>query len=139
MVEIPNSELQVVFSRAGGPGGQNVNRRESRVQIRFAINESAALSPEQKSIILNHPLVRSRLIDGDVLQFAVDTHRKQRSNLEEAVIRLHQFLERALKPKRKRLRTKTPKSAVRRRLAEKKMRADTKSQRRSSRKVVDER
>src|SRR5262245_47761393 len=138
MVEIPNSELRVVFSRAGGPGGQNVNRRESRVQVRFAINESTTLSPEQKSIILNHPMVRSRLIDGDVLQFAVDTHRKQRNNLEEAVIRLHQFIDRALKPKKKRLRTKTPKSAVRKRLAEKKHRADTKSRRRSSRKVGED-
>jgi len=138
MIEIPNSELQIQFSRSGGPGGQNVNRRESRVQVRFAVNDSTTLSPEQKLIVLHHPLVRSRLIDGDVLQFVADTHRKQRSNLEEAVARLQQLLERALIPKKKRLRTKTPKSAIRNRLAEKKHRADTKSGRRSSRNMRDD-
>lgn len=138
MVEIPNSELRVMFSRAGGPGGQNVNRRESRVQVRFSINESTVLTPEQKAIILHHPIIRTRLIDGDVLQFAVDTHRKQRTNLELAVARLNALIDRALQPKKKRLKTKTPKSAIRKRLAEKKQRSDTKSHRRSNRQVSDD-
>lgn len=135
LIAIPNSELRVIFSRSSGPGGQNVNRRESRVQLRFSVPDSQVLTDEQKATILHHPLMQSRLDAAGVIQVAVETHRKQRANLEEAVARLQALLQRALKPKTPRKRTKTPKSATRRRLADKKQRATAKTRRSEGKRV----
>jgi ribosome-associated protein len=138
LIAIPNSELRVIFSRSSGPGGQNVNRRESRVQLRFSVPDSQVLSEEQKAAILSHPLLKSRIDADGVIQVAVETHRKQRANLEEAVNRLQTLLQRALKPKTPRKPTRTPKSATRRRLAAKKQRAAVKTRRSEGKRVQQE-
>ena len=129
---IPESELQFAFSRSGGPGGQNVNRRETRVQLFFDVMRSSAFSVEQKVQVLNHPLVKHLLTNTGVLLIAADTHRTQHANVEDAIARLHDLMHRALAPKKKRKATKPTKGSKERRLSAKKRRSQTKARRRSS-------
>ncbi|MFL5329517.1 MAG: alternative ribosome rescue aminoacyl-tRNA hydrolase ArfB [Gemmataceae bacterium] len=131
-IEIPAAELHFIFSRSGGPGGQNVNRRETRVQLSFDVPGSVALTNGQKSTILAHPAVHHLLTDAGVILLAVDTHRSQGANIEAAKERLQGLLDRALAPRKKRRATKPTRGSKERRLDEKKRRSQTKASRRNT-------
>lgn len=138
VIVIPETEYRLLFSRSGGPGGQNVNRRETRVQLQFDVRGSGTLSAEQKIKVLTHPAVRHLLDDDGVMQVAVDTHRSQRDNIEAAVERLQALIGRALMPRKNRVPTKASKASKRRRLEAKKQHSQRKSRRRDSRQVSGE-
>jgi ribosome-associated protein len=127
---IPQSELSFTFSRSGGPGGQNVNRRETRVQLVFDVRRSDSLTDEQKAVILAHPSIKHLLTEAGTIQLAVDTHRSQRANIEAGVERLNLLLHRTLAPRKKRRATKPTKGSKERRLEQKKRRSQTKAGRR---------
>ena len=131
-VTIPETELHFAFSRSGGPGGQNVNRRETRVQLSFDVPRSEALTDGQKLTILAHHAVRHLLTDAGVILLAVDTHRSQGMNIATAKERLQELLDRALTPRKKRRPTKPTRGSKERRLNEKKRRSQTKASRRST-------
>jgi len=126
-VLIPEGELVFKASRSSGPGGQNVNKLNTRVTVLFHVAGSPSLSEEQKQ------QVRRRLagrIDKDgVLHVASQKHRSQEANRRSAVERLQQLVQEALRPEPVRRKTKAPIAARERRLQEKKQRSDRKQQR----------
>ncbi len=125
---IPAEELEWRFSRASGPGGQGVNTTDSRVQLRWDVAASTALTPEQRDRLLSR--LGTRLVDGVIQVTAAET-RSQRQNREAAGRRLAELLAAGLAPPpRRRRQTKPTRGSVERRIAGKRRRSDVKRLRR---------
>lgn len=122
-------EITFQTSRASGPGGQNVNKVESRVEARFHVAASTLLTDEQKARILEK--IGSRLTTDGHLLVAAQDDRSQLRNKEIAVERLHDILRRALHRDPPRHPTTPGKAAVRRRLDAKKRHGEKKASRRA--------
>lgn len=120
-------ELEEKFVTAGGPGGQNVNKVASAVQIRWNVKTSHAFDDEQKWMIRR--ALANRINDEGELVLFIQTHRSQARNREEARERLVELLEKALVKPRKRVATKPSKAQKQRRLEGKAIRSETKRNR----------
>ena len=124
---IPDAELIERFSRAGGPGGQGVNTTDSRVELRWDLAGSAALSEAQRERLLAR--LESRLVGGQLVIVASE-HRAQLQNRSAARARLAQLLTDALAPPPPARRpTRPSRAAQQRRLDEKRRRGDLKANR----------
>lgn len=123
-VQIPENELEESFIRASGPGGQNVNKVASAVQLRFDAMNSITLSEEVKQRLKR--LAGSRKTSEGVLVIEAKRYRDQEKNREDARERLAALIRRALEKPKPRRRTKPTRASVRRRLEEKKRRGETK-------------
>jgi len=124
-------ELQFQTSRSSGPGGQNVNKVESRVELRFRLADSALLTDEQKQTLLTK-LAAKLTTEGELLVVAQED-RSQLRNRETALLKFHQLLLKALHKPKARKATKPSKGAVRQRLESKKKH----SQKKANRKPLD--
>jgi len=122
-VVVPERELRWRFSHSSGPGGQSVNTSDSRVQLSLDLTTTTALGPIQRSRALER--LADRLVDG-VLTVTASEQRSQLRNREAALERLADVLAAALTPRRRRRPTRASRSAVERRLADKRRRARTK-------------
>ena len=122
-----NQELSFSFSRSSGPGGQNVNKVNTKVTLRFSIAESDILTDEQKGI-LEEKLANQMTKEGEVLLTCQDS-RSQLKNKEEAVRKLYDLLNEALKKKKKRKPTKPTKASKERRIQDKKANSEKKTRR----------
>lgn len=124
---IPQDELAYSFARSGGPGGQNVNRTATRVELLFDVAGSPSLNEHQRALIL------SRLqgyIDGEgVLHLFSQATRSQWQNRQDVTERFRQLLAGALHVRRPRKATRPSAAARERRLQKKRMRAETKRRR----------
>lgn len=123
-VSIPADEVRVTFARAGGPGGQHVNTSATKAQLRFDVERSAALSPDQKARIRD-ALGNRMTVDGELVLESAE-HRSQVRNREAALARLCTLLDGALRPARPRRPTRKPRAATERRLAAKRTRSERK-------------
>ncbi len=125
---IPESELNFRFSRSSGPGGQHVQKSDTRVELLFDVARSPSLTDEQRSRILERLATQ---IDGEgVLRVVSSATRSQLENREEAVARFQALLAAALHVRKRRKPTKPSPAAREARLAEKKVRSQHKAARR---------
>jgi ribosome-associated protein len=120
-------ELEEKFVTAGGPGGQNVNKVATAVQIRWNVRKSHAFDDEQKWMI-RRALANRINEDGELVLF-IQTHRSQARNREEARERLVELLEKALVKPKKRVKTKPSRAQKERRLEGKAKRSQIKQNR----------
>ena len=120
-------ELSFAFSRSGGPGGQNVNKVESRVTLLFDLAASASLSDRQKELLKSS--LKSRIDKKGVLRMSCSKTRSQLENRQIVVERFRTLLTQGLKRRKARRKTATPESAVQRRLENKKLRGHLKKER----------
>ncbi|MBO0661675.1 aminoacyl-tRNA hydrolase [Jiella sp. MQZ9-1] len=127
-VVLPEDELEEQFIRASGPGGQNVNKVATAVQLRYRTLGSRAISPDAKRRLLRLAGQRATK-DGDIL-IEASRFRSQERNREDARERLAELVREALKPPPPpRKKTKPSKGAVERRIKAKKGRAKIKAMR----------
>jgi ribosome-associated protein len=125
---VPAADLEFRFVRSSGPGGQNVNKVATKVELRLKLAATRALSPGQKQrLIAAHPSHVSA--DGDFI-LTSDRFRSQPRNQRDAEERLAGMLRAIRTPPRRRVATRPSRSAKARRVAEKRARGEAKAQRR---------
>ncbi|MCC6398751.1 MAG: aminoacyl-tRNA hydrolase [Bacteroidetes bacterium] len=127
-VRIPSAEIRFRFARSGGPGGQNVNKVESRAELLFDVRHSASFTETQRHRVLT--ALRTRLDADGVLHVVVQDSRSQWQNRERAVQRLGELLRAALTPRKRRVPTKRSAGSNEERITAKRRRGERKRDRR---------
>jgi ribosome-associated protein len=128
-IALDEREIAEVFIRASGPGGQNVNKVASAVQLRFDARHSPSLPDDVRGRL--ERLAGSRLTRDGVIVITAQRHRAQARNRDDALARLLDLIRRAAHPPPKRRTTKPPSSARERRIEGKKRRGGIKRLRQS--------
>ena len=124
---IPSKEIKWRFSRSSGPGGQNVNKIESRVEIIFNLEDSKVLNDYQKEILKIN--LKNKLVNNS-LRLAVQEHRNQLLNRQLALMKLSSIIKDGLnKPCKFRKSTKPTKASQKKRVEVKKKRGELKKSR----------
>ena len=123
-VTIPGGELEMAFSRSGGPGGQNVNKVASKVELRWNPTTSGALSADERAWLIER--LRSRLTGDGTLIVTSTATRDQLKNRDDATAKLALIVRTALDRPKPRRPTKPSRSAKRRRVADKRHHAEKK-------------
>ncbi len=129
-------ELRFRFSRSGGPGGQHVNRSETRVELLFDIANSPSLTESQRHTLLHR--LSGQVDTSGVLRIVSSATRSQTENREDALRRFQALLAGALKERRRRVATRPTRAARERRLEEKRQRSSIKSRRQRPRSFEDD-
>ena len=124
---IPSNEIKWRFSRSSGPGGQNVNKIESRVEIIFDLEDSKVLNDYQKEILKRN--LKNKLVNNS-LRLAVQEHRNQLLNRQLALMKFSSMIKNALKkPFKLRKSTQPTKASQKKRVEVKKKRGELKKSR----------
>ncbi|HTJ42889.1 MAG TPA: alternative ribosome rescue aminoacyl-tRNA hydrolase ArfB [Kofleriaceae bacterium] len=125
---IPEGELRVAFARSGGPGGQNVNKVNSKVELRWTPASSAALGADDRAWLLEK--LAGRLTNDGELLVTSERTRDQAKNREDAQAKLAAIVAAALFRPKKRRATRPTRGSKERRIGAKKHRAEIKKSRR---------
>jgi len=124
---IPSNEIKWRFSRSSGPGGQNLNKIESRVEIIFDLEDSKVLNENQKEILKRN--LKNKLVNNS-LRLAVQEHRNQLLNRKLALMKFSSIIKNALnKPFKLRKSTQPTKASQKKRVEVKKKRGELKKRR----------
>jgi ribosome-associated protein len=124
---LPDEELSFTTSRSGGPGGQNVNKLETRVTLRFDLAGSPSLTEEQRARLRER--LATRVTKDGVLHITSQRHRSQMANRDAAVERFVELVQEALREEVPRKKTRPSRAAKARRLDEKRRRSGRKRDR----------
>ena len=124
-VAIDERELDYEFARSSGPGGQNVNKVETKVTLKFVVDESNALTDDQKYRVSQ--ALASRITKDGVLRVTSQRHRTREANRHSAIARFIELVDDALVVRAPRKKTKISRAAKRRRLEGKKRRSNKKA------------
>jgi ribosome-associated protein len=124
---IPSGELEIAFARSGGPGGQNVNKVSSKVDLRWNPLTSDALNEDDRALLIEK--LKNRLTNDGVLIVTSTLTRDQIKNREDARSKLSLIVKAALDRPKPRKATKPSKGAKRRRIADKRHNAEIKRNR----------
>jgi len=122
------SELIFKTSRSSGSGGQNVNKVETKVELRFNVNESALLTVDEKDRI--NIKLKNRISNDGFLILSSESERTQLANKKKTIELFFELIEKALYIPKKRINTKPSKSSKERRLKSKKINSEKKKSRR---------
>lgn len=122
-----SSEFRFVTSRSSGPGGQNVNKVSTKVELRFDIPGSILLTDDEKEIL--QTLLQNKINTEGILITVSQSERSQLKNKEKAVAKFYSLLKKALTPKKKRKPSKPTLASKEKRLEEKKQTAEKKARR----------
>jgi len=130
-IPIPRDKIEVSFSRSSGPGGQNVNKVNTKVELRFKVSQAAWIPGDVKERLRTQRA-------GDInkngeLVITSSVHRTQGHNTEEAFRKLARYIEDACVVPKERIATQVPDSAIEQRLKEKKSRSAVKQNRQKPR------
>ncbi len=125
---IPPAALRFATARSSGPGGQNVNKLNTKVELWVAVGDIPGLSPAAADRL--RKLAGTRLTQADEIHLWADQTRSQALNRQEVLDRLHELILKARIIPKKRRKTKPTQASRRRRLESKRRRSQTKSQRR---------
>lgn len=123
-----SGEFLFSASRSGGPGGQNVNKVSTKVELRFNIRNSALLNETEKQILLDK--LSNKINSEDELILISQSERSQLKNKEKVVEKFYLLLDKTLTPKKKRLRTTPTGASKEKRLEVKRLKAQIKERRR---------
>lgn len=118
---IPSEQLRFQYSRSSGPGGQNVNKLNTRVSVYLNIPESSCFAESQKHILLRS--LKGRIDKRGVFSISSQRFRSQMANRNAALNQMVKLIRDALKPRRIRKKTKIPRSAIEKRIRDKKARS----------------
>ncbi len=122
LIDIPEDELKEKFVRASGPGGQNVNKVSTAVELRFDVRHSKSISELARTVLL----FGGQLTKQGVLVIQAQRFATQDRNRADARARLADIIARASVPPKKRGKTRVPKSSKKKRLDGKKRRSQVK-------------
>lgn len=128
---VPEDEIKITFVRSSGPGGQNVNKRDTKAVLSWSVGASTAFSAGQKELI--RAALNNRLNAEDEIVLTAQNERSQIRNREEVIVQLQKLVAAALLPRKERKPTKPSRADKQRRLEEKRQQGQKKKDRRPPR------
>ncbi len=126
-LSVPKREIKFVYGTSSGPGGQHVNKVETKATLLFCIYSTTVLSNVQRTRILEK--LSSRINKDGVLRISSSKHKSQKANREATFNRFAELISEALKRPKKRKKTNVTRAQKKKRLESKKKRSETKRMR----------